>query len=154
MKKLLKRIVPLVLVVVMCCSMLSIGAFADDAQNYSNSTSFHVYGNDGLLYYIYYSNSTYWVGTGYKTGYNGGRRQVGIVQTRMYLGNNFASNTVSQIDGYYGTDTQRAIYTYQSYFSGLSNDGVAGESTLKHCLYTNRKYSIADFQIYLPYTYN
>lgn len=106
MKKIVKRVIPLVLVVVMCFSMtVSASAYTTDTTFSSFSTQ--VQGNSngyvGLIQAILY-------------GYN--------TTTRNYLGSYFA-------DGSFGTGTYNAVVAFQvGYgFTGSNVDGKVGPLT-------------------------
>ncbi len=105
MKKLMKRIVPLFLAVVMCICM-AVPAFADTATVYS------------VVSYRFPAQST----SSYSTTYTA------LVQRYMCLYNDntrYYITSSGNIDGVFGSGTKQAVVRYQE-ANGYSTDGVFG----------------------------
>ena len=146
-----KRIVALLLVLTLVVCAFPISAFAtattravgmfgtrDKPANGSNS--------DTNWYYSYYTNTAYWVGWRYSTA----GKPVYMIQAYLFADGEFSA--LSDIDGYFGNNTETKIRAYQYKYrnDGLSEDGVAGGDTWKHMAYTKYGTSIAYLLPYAP----
>ena len=108
MKKAVKRVIPFVLIVVLCFSM-AMPAFADENVNYVVSKFYQI----GTL------------GVGSDNDY------VIAVQRFLYLHPETSSMIVQSggCDGYFGTGTQSAVIAFQDNYDALVADGAVGRQT-------------------------
>ena len=146
-----KRIVALLLVLTMVVCAFPISAFAPVTEN-----SVGMYGTrdkptsgnntSSNWYYSYYTNTAYWVGWHFKTA----GKPVYMVQAYLVADGEF--NSLSDIDGYFGNNTETQIRAYQYKYrnDGLSDDGVVGGDTWKHMAYTKYGTNIAYLLPYAP----
>lgn len=132
MKK-MRKILALVMVCALFCSVFCVGASAASTSTYLSLT-----GSSGTYYYIKYSDSSYYVGY----GWDNNTKPVKVVQASCYVARTFSSNTLSQIDGVFGSGTYTAICGYQGKY-GLTVDGGVGANTWKAMGYTHYQSSIS-----------
>ena len=107
-----KRIVALLLVLTMVVCAFPISAFAAVTEN-----SVGMYGTrdkptsgnntSSNWYYSYYTNTAYWVGWHFKTA----GKPVYMVQAYLFADGEF--NSLLDIDGYFGNNTETQIRAYQ-----------------------------------------
>ena len=73
-----------------------------------------------------------------------------MIQAYLFADGEFSA--LSDIDGYFGNNTETKIRAYQYKYrnDGLSEDGVAGGDTWKHMAYTKYGTSIAYLLPYAP----
>lgn len=146
-----KRIVALLLVLTMVVCAFPISAFAAVTENSvgmygTRDKPASGYNTSSNWYYSYYTNTAYWVGWRFKTA----GKPVYMVQAYLFADGEF--NSLSDIDGYFGNNTETQIRAYQYKYrnDGLSDDGVVGGDTWKHMAYTKYGTNIAYLLPYAP----